>query len=52
MRSINSLQELEDLLGELPISSRDDLDRLYSIEKIKNLPIEKIHAIKKLLEIL
>ena len=52
MQGINSLQELEDLLGELPISSRDDLDRLYSIEKIKNLPIEKIHAIKKLLEIL
>ena len=52
MQSINSLDELENLLGELPISSRDDLDRLYSIEKIKSLPIEKIHAIIKLLEIL
>jgi hypothetical protein len=52
MQSFNSLIELESLLGELPIQSRDDLDRIYSLEKIKALPIEKIHALKKLLEFL
>lgn len=52
MQSIGSLQELENMLGELPIQSRDDLDRIYSLEKIKALPIEKIHALKKLLEFL
>ena len=52
MQGISKLEDLESLLGELPIQSRDDLDRLYSIEKIKALPIEKIHALKKLLEFL
>lgn len=52
MQSISSLDELENLLGELPIQSRDDLDRIYSLEKIKSLPIQKIHALKKLLEFL
>ena len=52
MQSITSLDELENLLGELPIQSRDDLDRIYSMEKIKSLPIQKIHALKKLLEFL
>ena len=52
MQSITSLDELENLLGELPIQSRDDLDRIYSLEKIKTLPIQKIHALKKLLEFL
>ena len=52
MQNINSLDELELLLGNLPISSREDLDRLYSIEKLKAMPIEKIHALKKLLEFL
>ena len=52
MQGISKLDDLESLLGELPIQSRDDLDRLYSIEKIKALPIEKIHALKKLLEFL
>ncbi len=52
MQNIESLDELEILLGNLPISSKEDLDRLYSIEKLKTLPIEKIHAIKKLLEFL
>lgn len=52
MQGLSSLDELEDLLGELPISSRDDLDKLYSLEKIKNMSKDKIHAIKKLLEFL
>jgi len=52
MQNISSLDELEMLLGNLPISSKDDLDRLYSIEKLKTLSIEKIHAIKKVLELL
>ena len=52
MQGLSSLDELEDLLGELPISSRDDLDKLYLLEKIKNMSKDKIHAIKKLLEFL
>jgi DNA-binding XRE family transcriptional regulator len=52
LQNITSLDELENILGELPISSRDDLDKLYSLEKIKSLSKEKIHAVKKLLEFL
>ncbi len=52
MQSFSSLTEFENLLGDLPLQSRDDLDRIYSMEKIKALPIEKVHALKKLLEFL
>ncbi len=52
IKNLKTLDELEELLPSLPIQSRDDLDKIFSIEKIRSLDLEKIHAIKKLLELL
>lgn len=52
MKSINDLAVLFELLPNIPLNNKDDLDRLYSISKIKNLDDNKVHAIKKILEYL
>ncbi len=52
MKSITDLEVLFELLPNIPINSKDDLDCLYSISKIKSLDDNKVHAIKKILEYL
>ena len=52
MNQIYDLDELNDIFKTIPLSSRDDLDKLYSLTKIKSLDLEKIHVIKKLFEML
>ncbi len=51
MSSINTLDDLK-VIDAFPLESKDDLDRLYSIMKIKELDKKKAHAIKKILELL
>ena len=51
MESLNSLDDLR-VIEEFPLKSRDDLDKLYSIIKIRSLDNEKAHTIKKLLELI
>ena len=52
MNQIYDLDELNDIFKTIPLSSRDDLDKLYCLTKIKSLDLEKIHVIKKLFEML
>jgi hypothetical protein len=52
MNQIYDLDELNDIFKTIPLSSRDDLDKLYCLTKIKQLDLEKIHVIKKLFEML
>ena len=51
MESLNTLDDLN-VIESFPLSSKDDLDKLYSIIKIKSLDNEKAHTIKKLLELI
>ena len=51
MASINTLDDLKVIDG-FPLSSKDDLDKLYSIMKIKKLDKKSAHAIRKILELL
>ncbi len=52
MNQIYDLDELNDIFKTIPLSSRDDLDKLYCLTRIKQLDLEKIHVIKKLFEML
>ncbi len=52
MENIYTLKELHTILPNMPLKDKEDLDRLYSISKIKQLDRTKLNAIKKILELL
>lgn len=52
MESIKTIDELLNIFPTLPLTNKDDLDRFYCISKMKSLDDNKIHILKKLLELL
>ena len=49
MKPIKDLNYLIEMIPNLPLKSKDDLNRLYTIYKVEKLDIEKLDTIKKLL---
>jgi DNA-binding XRE family transcriptional regulator len=49
MKPIKDLKYLIEMIPNLPLKSKDDLNRLYTIYKVEKLDIEKLDTIKKLL---
>ena len=49
MKPIKDLNYLIKMIPNLPLKSKDDLNRLYTIYKVEKLDIEKLDTIKKLL---
>lgn len=52
MKEIPTLEELKKLFPILPLTSKDDFDKLYIIHKAKSLTKEKANIVRKLLEYL
>lgn len=49
MKPIKDLNYLIKMIPNLPLKSKDDLNRLYTIYKVEKLDIEKLDTIKRLL---